>query len=50
MRDGEPVHTYRVPPPRRCHACDARQKAQDEAAKKKMVRPEAALWFIEQES
>lgn len=48
MRDGEPVHTYKVPPPRRCHACDSRQREQDEHAKKKTIRPEALLWYVEQ--
>lgn len=50
MHDGEPVHVYTVPPPRRCHGCDARQLAQDEHAKKKVVRPSALLWPIEQTS
>lgn len=48
MRDGDPVHVYDVPKPRRCHACDAKLAAQGEHAEKKVVRPEALLWHIEQ--
>ncbi|MFB4280852.1 hypothetical protein ACBJ59_36570 [Nonomuraea sp. MTCD27] len=50
MRDGDPVHTYKVPPARRCHACDARIAAEDEDAKKKVIRPQALLRHIEQTS
>lgn len=50
MQDGEPVHTYTVPKPRRCHGCDARVAAKDEHAKKKVIRPEALLWYVEQTS
>lgn len=50
MRDGEPVHVYEVPNPRRCHACDARLRKQEEHAEKKTSRPEAQIWQIEQTS
>ena len=49
MRDGEPVHSYHVPDPRRCQGCDARIKAQDEHAKKGTVRPDSLIWSVERE-
>lgn len=50
MEGGEPAHSYAVPPPGRCHACDARIKAQEEHAKKGSQRPEALVWMVEQVS
>lgn len=50
MHDGDPVHVYKVPPPRRCHGCDARIKAQDEHSKKGTVREQALMWGLERES
>ena len=50
MHDGDPVHTFEVPTPRRCHACDARLLKQEEHAKKKPKRPGALLWHIERTS
>ncbi|MFI6595000.1 hypothetical protein ACIBHX_02060 [Nonomuraea sp. NPDC050536] len=50
MQDGGPAHTYHVPTPRRCYACDARIEAQEEADKKGSLRPQAKIWQIEQTS
>ncbi|MEU4410768.1 hypothetical protein AB0F88_40210 [Streptosporangium sp. NPDC023963] len=50
MRDGEPVHSYKVPPPRRCQACDELIKVQHAHSKKGSVREGALLWHIEQTS
>lgn len=50
MRDGEPVHVYKVRPPRRCHGCDARIYEQEEHSKKGSYREQALIWQIEQES
>ncbi|MBG0828559.1 hypothetical protein HS041_12345 [Planomonospora sp. ID67723] len=46
MRDGDPVHVYEVPPPRRCHACDATIRAQDEHTKKGTIRERALMWIV----
>lgn len=50
MKDGEPVHTYRVPDPARCYGCDALLKDDAERAKKAQVRPGALLRHVEQTS
>lgn len=50
MNDGEPVHVYKVPKPKRCHGCDARIKAQDEDAKMPSKRPDARMWVVEEVS
>ncbi|GHE47287.1 hypothetical protein GCM10017673_56410 [Streptosporangium violaceochromogenes] len=47
MQDGGPVHSYTVPPPARCHACDARIKAQDEHTKRGTKREQALLWHVQ---
>ncbi|WP_214322091.1 hypothetical protein [Nonomuraea sediminis] len=48
MRDGEPVHQYRVTKPRRCYACDAKIEAQEKHFEKGTYREQALLWQIEQ--
>ncbi|ETK36123.1 hypothetical protein [Microbispora sp. ATCC PTA-5024] len=51
MKDGEPVHSYKVDHPRRCQACDEKLKQQEAHAKRgKVERPDALIWEIEQES
>lgn len=47
MHDGEPAHSYQVPDPARCHACDARLKRQEEHAKQGTIRSDALLWWVE---
>lgn len=47
MADGEPVHTFTVSLPHRCHACDAVMRAQDEAEQRNVVRPGALLRHVE---
>jgi hypothetical protein len=49
MHDGDAVHVFTVPPPSRCHACDALIKAQEEDAKLPSKRPAARLWVVQQE-
>jgi len=47
MANGRPVHTYKVPAPARCQACDVLIQAQDAADKDKVKRPGALLRHIE---
>lgn len=50
MEDGGPANSYTVPPPARCHACDARIRAQEQHRKQGTVtRPEALLWPVVQD-
>lgn len=44
MRDGEPVRTYTVPHPFRCHACTAIARSQEQRAKHK-TEYEQALFY-----
>jgi hypothetical protein len=44
MHDGEPVRSYTVPLPVRCHACTALAKAQDKHSKHKVAHPHALYW------
>jgi YD repeat-containing protein len=52
MRDGEPVHSYRVPTPRVCRACEEKIKEQRKTAEKYGPDPIAGarIWEIEQVS
>ncbi|WP_326646688.1 hypothetical protein OG884_18850 [Streptosporangium sp. NBC_01755] len=45
MRDGEPVRSYIVPNPSRCHACTALARAQEKHSKYKTEHPQALFWF-----
>lgn len=45
MENGRPKHTYRVPEPARCQACDA--LVRDEEKTKDRRRPEALLRHVE---
>jgi hypothetical protein len=46
MERGEPVHTFTVPTPTRCHACTARAKAQEKYSKMEVRHPDALLWGV----
>lgn len=45
MENGRPKHTYKVPEPARCHACDALVRDGERA--KDRQRPEALLRHVE---
>ena len=48
MHDGEPVHTYKATTPRRCYGCDELIRAEEEDEKKKVIRPQARIRWVEQ--
>lgn len=48
MHDGEPVHSYHVPDPARCYACDAKIKDEEQRAKLPTIRPGALMGHVEQ--
>lgn len=49
MQDGEPVHTYLVRPPARCHACTALHKAQDKRAERSGTYDPSLFFRVERQ-